>query len=387
MKTKIVCVLVAATLVALTAWLVNLPSSSQADEIPEKYRGTVAKGLEYLVKNQHRDGHWEGDDGKHPVAMTGLVGIALLMEGARPNERFASETILKRKYSAEIRKAADWLVEKSKANRDGLIFSEHASETPRYMQGHGLATLFLAGALWDEKDEARRKKLTDALNRAVRYMGKAQSSQGGWYLTSKVEGHDLAEITTTVIQIQALQAVLNAGFGAVDDGVTVIHAHEYLTRALAKYEEQAKPEKNYKRQRETAAALMCRFHGFTNGDLVSKDEAHDKWLKYCRSEIAVGPNLQFGRDELTHYFYAQAVFFREDGWKDYRTAMFDQLLASQKKDGSWGAGDGIGVGAVYSTAVWCTILQLDNKCHPASLFEVRKVSRVLNLRRVTEEWS
>ena len=58
------------------------PSPVQADEVPEKYRDTVHKGLEYLAKNQFKDGHWEGDGGQHPVAMTGLAGVALLMEGS-----------------------------------------------------------------------------------------------------------------------------------------------------------------------------------------------------------------------------------------------------------------------------------------------------------------
>jgi hypothetical protein len=45
--------------------------------------------------------------------------------------------------------------------------------------------------------------------------------------------------------------------------------------------------------------------------------------------------------------------------------MFDHLLTSQNDDGSWVAGDGISVGSVYSTAIWCTILQLDNYRHPS----------------------
>src|SRR5205809_5340182 len=88
-------------------------------------------------------------------------------------------------YKANIRKAADWLMDKSQAGRDGLIFSEHPSETARYMEGHGLATIFLAGACKDEDDGGRRKKLTEVLTRAVKYIVKAQSSQGGWYHTSK----------------------------------------------------------------------------------------------------------------------------------------------------------------------------------------------------------
>src|ERR1043166_2354317 len=203
MKTKIAVLTAAGCLVALAAWLVSLPSSSQADEIPEKYRGTVAKGLEFLIKHQHKDGHWEGDDGKHPVAMTGLVGLALLMDGEPKIARFGETKITNRKHTANIRKAVDWLMEKAQANRDGLIFSEHASETSRYMQGHGFATLFLAGAYKDETDETRRKKLHPVIQHAVKYIANAQAANGGWYHTSKVEGHDFADVMTTAIQVQA----------------------------------------------------------------------------------------------------------------------------------------------------------------------------------------
>src|SRR3974390_219721 len=91
MKAKVLILLLAGCLLAVAAWLVHTPAPkpAKADEIPEKYKDTVAKGLAYLVKHQHEDGHWEGDDGKHPVAMTGLVGIALLMEKDNPRTQTA----------------------------------------------------------------------------------------------------------------------------------------------------------------------------------------------------------------------------------------------------------------------------------------------------------
>ena len=131
-------------------------SAAQAGEplespIPAKYRDTVRKGLAYLVKNQCPDGHWEGDGGKHPVAMTGLVGLALLMEQdqSRTAEGFEAPVP---KYMSNMRKAADWLMDRSQPRREGLIYSEHPSETGRYMEGHGLATIFLAGVCQEERD-------------------------------------------------------------------------------------------------------------------------------------------------------------------------------------------------------------------------------------------
>jgi hypothetical protein len=359
MKTKILLLLLAGTVIASAAWLVHVPSSVVAYDIPEKYRETVHKGLEYLVKKQHKDGHWEGDDGKHPVAMTGLVGLALVMEQDTKYMHGLGEMTPARKYAANIRKAADWLMDKSHAKRDGLIFSEHASETARYMEGHGLATLFLAGICKGEGDEPRRKKLNDVLTRAVKYIVKAQSSQGGWYHTSKVEGHDLDAISATAIQLQALQAAENAGIPVPAE--TINDGKEYLKKAIGKYEA-AKPGQNLGRQADTASALTCLF----NEEGRKKDDLGEKWFKYCQAEIHVARAMKFGRDELTHYYFAQAVFnVGGKTWTDYRTAMFDHLQSNQNKDGSWATCEGISVGPVYATALWCIFLQHDKQSHPS----------------------
>jgi hypothetical protein len=359
MRARILFVVVISGLLLSAAWFVHGPGPSQATEIPVKYRETVRKGLEYLVRNQAEDGHWEGDGGKHPVAMTGLVGLALLMELDK-NQWVEERGDREAKYAAQIRKAADWLMAKSQPGRDGLIFSGHASETERYMQGHGFATLFLAGACKAERDDRRRKPLIDVLTRAVSYILKSRSTQGGWYHTSCVEGHDFDSILGTVIQLHALQAADNAGIPV--PGETLNTARGYLIKALEK--EQGATE--------TAAALACflrRDAMFGDGRVSAaetQDELHLKALKHCRSHLPAGSEVKFGRDELAHHYYAHALCnLSSSSWIAYRTPLFDHLLSSQSMDGSWPAGDGIGVGRVYSTALWCTVLQLDNRSHPS----------------------
>jgi len=376
MKLKILFLLLAGGTLALAAWLMRQPNPVQADEIPEKYRETVHKGLEYLIKNQSKDGHWEGDGGKHPVAMTGLVGLALIMEKDNPRARGLGVVGGKTKYLDNIRKATDWLMDKSQG-RDGLIFCEHPSETARYMEGHGLATLFLVGAYQCETDEARRKKLTEVLNRAVKYIVKAQSSQGGWYHTSKVEGHDFDTISATVIQIQALQAAENVGVPVAGAALSDAqhYARQFLKVALEKNKEQTKPGQSHTPLAEIAAALACRSESSGRGERI---EVSTKALKQAVPELPVGRDVKFGRDELTHYYYAQAVInLGGETWTSYRTAMFDHLQSSQNKDGSWPAGDGISVGPVYATALWCTVLQLDKRSHPSTpqLLEITDITR------------
>ena len=51
-------------------------------------------------------------------------------------------------------------------------------------------------------------------------------------------------------------------------------------------------------------------------------------------------------------------------WSAYRTSMFDSLMRQQNGDGSWTGGGGFSVGPVYSTAIYCTIMQLDRSVVP-----------------------
>src|SRR5207237_4597941 len=67
----------------------------RADELPAEYRATVSKGLDWLVKMQQRDGHWEGSGGQYQGAMTALSGMAFLMEGS---------TLHEGKYAINVRK-------------------------------------------------------------------------------------------------------------------------------------------------------------------------------------------------------------------------------------------------------------------------------------------
>jgi len=387
MKTKLLSFLVAGCLLGLAAWFVcrnnnslvmspnavvptvqgGEPNTPEPDKFPEEHRDTVHKGLAFLVKHQHQDGHWEGDEGKQPVAMTGLVGLALLMDREVITNGDKSLSIYDTRYGRSVGTAADWLIEMSHGNREGPIFSEHASETTRYMQGHGLATLFLAGVCIRERDAARRKKLTEVLTRAVTYIVKAQSTQGGWYHTSKVEGHDFAEISTTVIQIQALQAAENAGVPVPDEAIG--HGQEYVRTAMAKYEKRAEP--SHARSAETAGALACRSQlSWRN----KPEDVADKWLKYCQTAIPMGHEIKLGHDERIHYYYAQSLFNQgDDSWKSYGKSLFDFLKIKQNNDGSWPSAEGNSDGPVYSTAVWCTVLQLDKGSHPAR--QVREARR------------
>ena len=338
-----------------------------AEELPPEYKAAITKGLEWVAKQQHRDGHWEATGGQYPSAMTGLGGMVLLMQGS---------TLREGKYADNIRRAVDWLMERSQ--RNGLLANpNNAVEAGRYMYGHGFALLFLSQIYGEEEDNDRRRKLEDILTRAVLFTGKAQSSRGGWYYTSAADGHDADEGSVTVTQMQALRAAKNAGIAvpksiidkgmkylehSTTDGGGVIYS---LSQAGGRALGGGQPAL-------TAAAIAC---GFSAGEYSSP--LAKKWIKFCQVHIPVGDSNRFGHDEYTHYYYAQALYtLGEEGyaklfpdsregerltWSKYRKVMFDHLVRMQSGDGSWNGGY---IGPIFATTAYLTLLQLDNGTLP-----------------------
>jgi hypothetical protein len=336
-----------------------------AEELSAEVKAAVQKGLDWMYKNQSPDGHWEAFGGQYPITMTALGGMTFLMEGS---------TIREGKYADRIRKAVDWLMARCQGN--GMIGNPNIpGEAGRYMYGHGFALMFLASVYGEEEDENRRKKLEDILTKAVLFSGRAQTSRGGWGYVSAADGGNFDEGSVTVTQLQALRAARNAGIVVPKE--IIDKAVDYLKKCT-----NAQGGVIYSlgggggsegRPALTAAAICCGFSaGEYNNPLVKQ------WLEFCRTRIplTVG-GARFGHDEYTHYYYAQAMYaLGETGyaklnptakeadrmtWSKYKQSYFPGLLRAQQADGSWTGGH---VGPVFITAVYLTILQLDNAALP-----------------------
>lgn len=342
--------------------------SARGDDIDPKYRVVIDKGLTYLAKSQHTDGHWEANGGAYPTTMTALAGLALMMEGS---------TLRDGKYADKIRKATDWFMERSQ--RNGLLGNpNNPTESARYMYGHGYGMLFLAQVYGEEEDGERRKKLEQILTRAVEFAGKAQTNRGGWGYVSAADGNNFDEGSVTITQVQGLRAARNAGI--VVSKKVIENAQDYLKKcttprggiiySLA----HGGAFNGAERPTLTASAVACMF---SSGEYNS--ELAKKWLKFCQTAIPIDKSGRdsFGHWEYTQYYYAQAIYvLGENGyaklfpeskpaerltWSKYREVTFDYIATRQANDGSWNLS---GIGPVYSTACCLTILQLDNGTLP-----------------------
>jgi hypothetical protein len=347
--------------------LVGVPigtGRARAEELPKEYRDCIHRGLDWLAKQQHPDGHWDAMGGQYPLSMTALSGMAMLMEGSNLREG---------KYAERIRKAVDWLMARSMPN--GMLGNPNIpGEAGRYMYGHGFSLLFLSSIYGEEDEGDRRRRLEDILTRAVQFSGKAQTTRGGWGYISAADGSDFDEGSVTITQVQAVRAARNAGISV---------PKEIIDKAL-KYLKDSTNESGgviYSlagggggegRPALTAAAISCGFSaGEYNSPLVKK------WFKFCQTQIPLGSSGRFGHDEYTHYYFAQALYILGDegwarmfpdareserlNWSKYRKLTFDTLVRSQGSDGCWSGGH---VGPVFITAVHLAILQLDNAVLP-----------------------
>jgi len=353
-----------ATLPGVVA-LMLLVVPARGDELEAQYKEVVNKGIQWVVSQQHRDGHWEANGGQYPTTMTGLSGMVLLMEGS---------TLREGKHAERIRRAVDWLVERSQ--RNGLIGNpNNPTETDRYMYGHGFSLLFLSCAYGEEEDGERRKKLEDVLTKAVDFCSKAQTARGGWGYVSSADGNGFDEGSVTITQVQALRAARNAGIVVPKE--TINKAQEYLEKCTTPrggviYRlAHGQAANGGERPPLTAAAIACMFSAGQYDSPTAK-----KWLNFCKTAIAIGAG-RMGHDEYTHYYWAQVLYILgENGyakiypeskpddrltWSKYKKEMFKHLANTQGRDGSW---QGSYVGPIFSTTVYLTILQLDNSTLP-----------------------
>jgi hypothetical protein len=342
--------------------------TSAADELQPKHQAVVDKGLEYLAKNQFRDGHWEGNGGQYPTTITAMCGMTMLMEGS---------TIREGKYAERIRKAVDWLMER--CQRNGLIGNpNNPTESQRYMYGHGYGMLFLAQIYGEEEDGDRRKKLEQILTRGVDFCGKAQTNRGGWGYVTAADGGGFDEGSVTITQVQALRAAKNAGI--VVPKSIIDKANEYLKNCTTErggviYSlAHGGAYNGAERPPLTAAAVAC---SFSSGEYTSG--LAKKWIRYCQTAIPIDNSGRdsFGHWEYTHYYFAQAIYsLGDDGyaklfpdskpserltWSKYRQVIFDYLASRQSSDGSWSQGY---IGAPFTTACHLTIMQLDKAALP-----------------------
>jgi hypothetical protein len=347
--------------------LVSAPLRAESDR--ERERAVAAKGLTWLAQQQNRDGHFEAPEGQCSAALTGMAGMAFLMEGS---------TLSEGKFADNIRRAADWLLDRTQ--RDGCIEgSLHRNRDRYYLYGHGYALLFLSQLHGEEDSPQRRKKLQAVLQGAVKYTCECQDSRGGWGERSTKEGGDFAETAPTVIQAQALRACREAGIAV--PGEALEKALEYLKSATLPSGAvlYGLAPSRVERTNLGAAAVVSLFRARDYDSLLVRT-----WLESSLPTIVTNPYDSLATalfiPEFHHYYAAQVAYGLGDGgfeklfpqarenerltwpWSAYRKCFLDFAAKTQLRDGHWDGSPPIG--SVYTACCYLTVLQLDNAALP-----------------------
>jgi hypothetical protein len=318
-----------------------LAAQTRAAVPDAKVKAAVSKGLDYLAREQRRQGYWEANGGQYKVAMTALAANAMACEGS---------TTTRGKYAENISRAVDFLIETSNSST-GLI---GYSRDYHYMYGHGYSMLFLSEIYGEEEDAERRKELRRVLTKAVEFCGNAQTTAGGWGYVSAKDGNGFDEGSTCITQVQGLRACRNAGIPV---------SKEIIENAVKYIENCTTPEGGVQysirgggaRPAITAAAVACLFN---SGEY--DNEYVKKLLSFCDTNVWPGHanNDYLGHWHYTHFYYSQVMFrLGEDKWRKYFDDIGNDIVRKQSPSGAWKEGH---VGPVYTTAINTTILQLDN---------------------------
>ncbi len=330
--------------------------------ITEAHEQAVARGLEWLARNQRADGGWLGEvgfklnstyrvtrDGETHVGVTALAGMAFLAGGHLPGRG---------PYGQVLDRCVDFVV--SCVQDDGYI--THAGTR---MYSHAFATLFLA----EVYGMTHREDVGVKLQKAVDFIVKSQNEEGGWRYVPLARESDMSIV---VCQSLALRAARNIGIrvpkSTVDRAIAYVVASAVVDDPrqqrlrMGHYRSDIgtfryQIEDNSRSTFPLTAAGVTALHGLGiySHDLIVKG------IEFLNAEL---PEFNRERGESEHYFFwyghyygVQAMYSRGGhDWVNYFTRLRDFLLRKQDPDGSWD--NPVGPGEAFGTAMAVLILEI-----------------------------
>ena len=317
----------------------EVPDGALALITPETDKA-IRKGLDWLAKQQQKDGSFGSMSYRGNLAVTSLSGVAFMCNGSTPGRG---------PYGDEIDKALGYVL--GHVTPSGFIVLPN-SLTHGPMYSHGFATMFLAEAY----GMSHRAELHEKLQSAVRLIIDTQNPEGGWRYQPQPND---ADISVTVCQINALRAARNAG---------IFVPKETVDRCIKYCKQAQNPDGGFRYMLQgggsafprSAAGLVAMYSA-----AVYDEKELDLGFKYLFNSLPNGKNGLASRG-MSHYFYghyyaAQAMWIR--GGKDWETwypAIRDELINKQSADGSWNDS----ICREYGSAMALIVLQMPNNYVP-----------------------
>ncbi len=312
-------------------------------EITPELDKSIKASLEYLARTQRDDGSWscrigyklnydyiETGYGPH-VGVTALAGMTFMANGHLPGRG---------KYGNNVKKAVDFIVSCIDPNT-GFV-----SRDLSRMYSHAFASLFLA----EIYGMTHRADLKEKLKLIVNLLVSCQNKFGGWrYLPFSTE----SDISITVCQLQFLRAARNCGIAVPP--ATIARAIGYVKACHLKHSGGFTYQFERPGSRSTFALTAAGITALHSSGVYFDDDIRRGLFFLTRNR----PRRDEGSNDF-HYFYghyyAIQAFYQEGGdfWAQWWPQIRDELIASQKKDGSWLDE----VGPTYATAMAALILSI-----------------------------
>ena len=315
------------------------PNKVRGDEINDRQKEAVRKGLAWLASKQKDAASFAAQGYSNHAGITALAGLAFMQAGNLPGRG---------KYGREVQGCLDFVL--AACQESGLIASD-VSHGPMY--GHGFATLFLAEIYGMTGDESVKEKL----QKAVRLIQKTQNPEGGWRY--QPVPYD-ADISVTICQVMALRAARDAGIKVekevIDNSIKYVRRCQNPDGGFSYMASQGGGGgSGFPRSAAGVAALY--YAGVFEGDDL------ERGLKYVKQ---FQPRQGAQQQNEGHYYYGnyyavQAMFLAGgDYWAEWYPAIRDELCDRQQEAGNWD-GD---FSQDYATSMALIILQMPNRYLP-----------------------
>jgi hypothetical protein len=293
-----------------------------------KYGGTrrteeaVLAGLQWLAKQQLRDGSWSLLGPYSDGVQGGMDNKAAATAMALLAFQGAGNTTEKGRFKTNVVRGWSWLLKELDGN--GCFYHEGPIHHRFYTQGQAtIAICELYGMTQD-------KKYKEAAERALKYCVNGQSPLGGW----RYDFQGDSDVSVTGWVVMAVQSAKMAGLEVSDD---VFRNVERFLDKVAQHDGSRYPYRGTEQPTVTmtAEALLCRqYLGWPQDD--ARLVAGMEWITSPENLI----DFNKGRNVYYWYYATQAAHHMEgDYWKRWNDVMREimprQQVQSGAERGSW----------------------------------------------------
>lgn len=315
----------------------------------------IQKGLAYLNARRHHDGSFGTGGYSGNVAVTALAGMAFMCGGHQPSRGT---------YGKAVLGALRFILGKENTSGRWAGYLHNPAASPHgAMYGHGFATLFVSEAYGMASDNRTREDCRKKLRLAVKLILDAQRRNFEKAWRYEPNSND-ADLSVAVCQMMALRSARNAGVfvpkSSIDDAVKYVKACQDKIGGWFKYTTRGGGMGGSDSFARTAAGVCALYAA---GEYRAPEVTAG--LKFLARHKPGGrifrPDLHY---YYGHYYAVQAMYTAGgDYWRSWFPAIREELLESQKGDGSW-ADPACTQCPHYATAMACIILQVPNNYLP-----------------------